>query len=286
MILQNEIATIAAQKGVLKSTIEKDWALGHFLDAIFTLPELRQKLIFKGGTCIKKCYIPEYRFSEDLDFTSTDKEFKLTRTHLTEILNLIQQRIEMPVHIESLKEMVYKDQLAGYEATIKYWGPDHRRNEAPAPPQRWLTKIKMEITLYELMLFPISEKDITHLYSDKLTHNAHRVPCYCIEEVLAEKIRALIQRSYTAPRDFYDIWYLSKHFTELDYKPVVKAFHKKLAFKGHSFKGIKQLINPEHDKHLSAAWKNSLAHQIPGELPPFETVKDELLVLFNEHLKQ
>lgn len=285
MILQNEIATIAAQKGVLKSTIEKDWALGHFLDAIFTLPELRQKLIFKGGTCIKKCYIPEYRFSEDLDFTSTDKEFKLTRTHLTEILNLIQQRIEMPVHIESLKEMVYKDQLAGYEATFKFWGSDHRRNEAPPPPQRWLTKIKIEITLYELMIFPIAEKDINHSYSDKLTHNALRVPCYCIEEVLAEKIRALIQRSYTAPRDFYDIWYLSNHFKELDFKPVVEAFHKKLAFKGHIFTEIKQLINPENDNHLSAAWKNSLAHQIPGELPPFETVKDELLKLFNEHLK-
>jgi hypothetical protein len=27
MILQKEIATIAAQKGVVKSTIDKDWAL-------------------------------------------------------------------------------------------------------------------------------------------------------------------------------------------------------------------------------------------------------------------
>jgi hypothetical protein len=35
MILQKEIADIAAQKGVVKSTIDKDWALGHFIDAIF-----------------------------------------------------------------------------------------------------------------------------------------------------------------------------------------------------------------------------------------------------------
>jgi predicted nucleotidyltransferase component of viral defense system len=280
MVLQKEIATIAAQKGVVKSTIDKDWALGHFIDAIFTVTELRQKLIFKGGTCLKKCYIPDYRFSEDLDFTSTDKEIKLTRKHLNEITSLIQQRVEMPTHIESLKELVYKDQLTGYEAIIKFWGSDHPRNETPPPPQRWLTKIKIEVILYELMSFSVCDRDVTHPYSDKLTENASGVPCYCIEEVLAEKMRALIQRSYTAPRDFYDIWYLSKHFTNIDYKAIVEAFHKKMAFKGHTFTGIEQLINPENDKQLSAAWKNSLAHQITGELTDFDRVKKDLLALF------
>ena len=284
MILQKEIVTIAAQKGVVKSTIDKDWALGHFIDAIFSIPELRQKLVFKGGTCLKKCYIPDYRFSEDLDFTSTDKDFILTRKHLDNISALLKQRVEMPTHIESLKELKFKDKLTGYEAIIKFWGSDHPRNNPPPPPPRWQTKVKIEIILYELILFPVSKRDVVHSYSDKLTENALQVPCYSIEEVLAEKIRSLIQRSYTAPRDFYDIWYLSKHFPELDYKLIADAFHKKLAFKGHSFSAVEQLINSENDKHLSAAWKNSLAHQITGELPDFETVKNELLVLFKKIL--
>ena len=282
MILQKEIVTIAAQKGVVKSTIDKDWALGHFIDAIFSIPELRQKLIFKGGTCLKKCYIPDYRFSEDLDFTSIDKDFILTGKHLDNISAFLKQRVEMPTHIESLKELKFKDKLTGYEAIIKFWGSDHPRNDSPPAPQRWQTKVKIEIILYELILFPVSNRDVVHSYSDKLTENALQVPCYSIEEVLAEKIRSLIQRSYTAPRDFYDIWYLSKHFPELEYKPIVDAFHKKLAFKGHSLSGIEQLINSENDKHLSAAWKNSLAHQITGELPDFETVKNELLALFKK----
>ena len=285
MILQKEIATIATQKGVLKSTIDKDWALGHFLDAIYSIPELRQSLIFKGGTCLKKCYIPDYRFSEDLDFTSINKEFKLTRRHLNEIKSLILQRVEMSSHIESLNELVYKNQLVGYEAIIKFWGSDHARNETPPPHLRWQTKIKIEIILYELVLFPLVSKDVIQSYSDKLTDNALQVPCYSIEEVLAEKMRALVQRSYTAPRDFYDIWYLSKHFTELDYKPIVEAFHKKMAFKWHCFTGIEQLINPENDKQLSAAWKNSLAHQILGELPTYEVVRTRLLALFNHIFK-
>ncbi|MBK7134630.1 MAG: nucleotidyl transferase AbiEii/AbiGii toxin family protein [Bacteroidales bacterium] len=284
MILQKEIAGIAAQKGVVKSTIDKDWALGHFIDAVFSIPELKQMLIFKGGTCLKKCYIPDYRFSEDLDFTSIDKDFKLTRKHLDNISTLLKQRVEMPTHFESLKELRYKDKLTGYEAIMKFWGSDHPRNDSPPSPQRWQTKVKIEIILYELILFPVSYRDVVHSYSDKLTENALQVPCYSIEEVLAEKIRSLIQRSYTAPRDFYDIWYLSKHFPELDYKLIADAFHKKLAFKGHSFSAVEQLINSENDKHLSAAWKNSLAHQITGELPDFETVKNELLVLFNKIL--
>jgi predicted nucleotidyltransferase component of viral defense system len=286
MILQREIITIATQKGVVKSTIDKDWALGHFIDAIFSIPELRQKLIFKGGTCLKKCYIPDYRFSEDLDFTSIDKEFKLTRKHLTEITTLIQQRISMSTHIESLKELVYKDQLVGYEAIIKFWGADHPQNETLPIPQRWQTKIKIEIILYELMLFPVKYRDINHNYSDKLSTSALQIPCYSIEEVIAEKMRALIQRSYTAPRDLYDIWYLSKHYTKLNYQAIVEVFLKKLAFKGHTFIRIEQLINPENDKQLLAAWKNSLVHQIPGELPDYDTVKNELLTLFNSLFKE
>jgi predicted nucleotidyltransferase component of viral defense system len=191
----------------------------------------------------------------------------------------------MPTLFESLKELKYRDKLTGYEAIIKFWGSDHPPNDSPPPPQRWQTKVKIEIILYELILFPISKKDVTHNYSDKLTENAFQVPCYSIEEVLAEKMRSLIQRSYIAPCDFYDIWYLLKHFEALDYKPIVDAFNKKMTFKGYSYTGIKQLINPESDRHLKAAWKNSLAHQIPGELPDYENVKNDLFQLFKKHLK-
>jgi predicted nucleotidyltransferase component of viral defense system len=281
MILKREIVNIAAQKELAKSTIDKDWALGHFLDAIFSIPELRMKLIFKGGTCLKKCYIPDYRFSEDLDFTSNDKYFRLTRKHLNEITIFLKQRVEMPTHIESLEELVYKDQLMGFEAVIKFWGSDHTRNEEPPSPQRWLTKVKIEIILYEIIQFPVAHMDVKHPYSDKLTENAKQIPCYSIEEVLSEKIRSLIQGSYTAPRDFYDIWFLSNHFKNIDYTQVVKAFNKKILFKGHIFKGIEQLINPENDKQLNSAWRNSLANQISGDLPEYETVKNELLLLFN-----
>jgi hypothetical protein len=169
MIPRKEIVDIHRKKNAPFSTIDKDWVLGHFLDAIYSIPELRQKLAFKGGTCLKKCYIPEYRFSEDLDFTSNDKSFKLTQKHLVEITGLLLKRVELQTHIVSLKNLLYNDKLTGYEATIKYWGSEHPRNEAPPPPERWLTKVKIEVILYELLVLPIYSRDVLHPYSDKLT---------------------------------------------------------------------------------------------------------------------
>ncbi len=96
-------------------------------------------------------------------------------------------------------------------------------------------------------------------------------------------MRALIQRSYTAPRDFFDIWFLQKNYPDIDFKKIVAAFHKKMKFKNLEFKGIEQLINDDNDKKLRASWKNSLAHQIQADaLPEFDVVKKELLKLFNK----
>jgi predicted nucleotidyltransferase component of viral defense system len=280
MILQKEIATFSEQLGVSKSVIDKDWMLGHFIAAIFNEPELKETLIFKGGTCLKKCWFDEYRFSEDLDFTAKSKDFILTANHLKSITKQIENHTEARTHIVSLKELQFQNKLTGYEAIIKFWGADHPRNVMPPTPDRWQTKIKTEIILYEEMIFDVSQQKVSHPYSDTLKLET-TIPCYKIEEVLAEKIRALIQRSYTAPRDYYDIWYLSNNFPDLDWKSIVDAFHKKMRFKNLEFTGIEQLINPKSDKALKGAWKNSLGHQIqPDKLPDYEIVRAHLLDLF------
>jgi predicted nucleotidyltransferase component of viral defense system len=286
MILQKEIATISEQLGVSKSVIDKDWMLGHFIAAIFNEPELKETLIFKGGTCLKKCWFEEYRFSEDLDFTSKSKEFVLTQDHLKFITKYVEDNTEVKTHIVSLRALKFQDKLTGYEAIIKFWGADHPRNIMPPTPDRWQTKIKIEIILYEEMIFDVSKQKVTHPYSDTLKLET-TIPCYKIEEVLAEKLRALIQRSYTAPRDYYDIWYLSNNFPDLDWKNIVDAFHKKMKFKNLEFTGIEQLINPKSDKALKGAWKNSLGHQIqPDKLPDYEAVRANLLELFEIIFKQ
>jgi predicted nucleotidyltransferase component of viral defense system len=109
------------------------------------------------------------------------------------------------------------------------------------------------------------------------------VQCYDLREVMSEKLRALIQRSYTAPRDYYDIWYLANIVKDFDWQSIVKAFHEKMKFKNLEFTGIDQLINSENDKMIQAAWVNSLGHQInPISLPSYSTVKIDLTKLFEK----
>ena len=283
MILQREITKLAEQQGVAKTTIDKDWALGHFVDAIFSVPVCREQLVFKGGTCLKKCYFPDYRFSEDLDFTVTHPDFRLDEKLLGQITQIVTERTDMPLHLQQSKELKHQERPTGFAAVVKFWGADHPRNQPPPPPHRWRTSIKIEIISYETMVFPTEEGKVHHAYSDTLSLAAERVPCYSLSEVLAEKLRALIQRSYTAPRDFYDIWYLAHHVPDLNWPAIVRAFHQKMEFKGLTFTGMDQMINDENDKRLQAAWKNSLAHQIPGaEFPEYNSVKQDLVMLLKQ----
>ena len=71
MIRSSEISKLAHRLGLGDKTIEKDYVLTWVLFALAASP-LRQQLAFKGGTAIKKVYVPDYRFSEDLDFTLLD----------------------------------------------------------------------------------------------------------------------------------------------------------------------------------------------------------------------
>lgn len=84
MILKKEIADKALEHEVSRSTIDKDWVLGHFVDAIFSIDSCREALIFKGGTCLWKCYIPHYRFSEDSD-RSADIQLLASETALKQV---------------------------------------------------------------------------------------------------------------------------------------------------------------------------------------------------------
>ncbi len=276
MILQREIADVAERLQVSKSTIDKDWALGHFVNCLYQEEDLRDRLIFKGGTCLRKCYFGDYRFSEDLDFTVLDPPFDFSQELLTRVCRQVESISGIRTHIQELRPLSYNQKLTGFQADVKFWGADHPRNQAPLPAERWQTRIKIEVILFEEMRFEPVERPLFHPYSDREQLTA-TPRCYTINEVLAEKLRALIQRKYTAPRDYYDIWYLSQHVPGLDWSVITAAFHQKMAFKGLTFEGPRQLLNEQHQKTLTLHWQQTLGHQLPAHLLP--TLADVMNVL-------
>lgn len=83
MIPEATVKSLARNQGVDPAVIDRDHALGVVLWALSS--HIREQgWIFKGGTCLRKCYFGDYRFSEDLDFTVTGKlDVEGARTAIT-----------------------------------------------------------------------------------------------------------------------------------------------------------------------------------------------------------
>src|SRR5580704_11533853 len=72
MITKDEIEAKAAEFGLHAANIERDYVFGWLLAGIYGVSPLRDMLVLKGGNCFRKAYFPHTRFSNDLDFSSTD----------------------------------------------------------------------------------------------------------------------------------------------------------------------------------------------------------------------
>src|SRR3954465_6366605 len=85
MIGKEDIRARAGEWQLRMDVVEKDYILGWLLAGFAAHPETSSQWIFKGGTCLKKCFFETYRFSEDLDFSLLPGA-KYTIEELTKIL--------------------------------------------------------------------------------------------------------------------------------------------------------------------------------------------------------
>ena len=291
MIKQSEIKKLSELLKVPKTQIDKDWVLSYLLCAIISIPELKDIMIFKGGTCLKKCYFPDYRFSEDLDFTILDNQF-IFDTHI--VNKIMSKATELSFDedfnrgilfkLKEIQPTQSKDVEQGFKVYIHYWGADHRKNDLPSQNQTsWHHTIKLDINHTEEIIFPVKQMSVNHNFSDSVKFSNAIVKSYSIEEVLSEKLRSLIQRKYTSPRDCYDIWYLKNNYYPLDMIKIKTAFIKKSKAKNIDFIGIEQLLNPRKEKILKRHWETQLLNQFPkGKLPDFDSVIFELKDFFTD----
>jgi hypothetical protein len=128
MIDKREILEAASSFSLLPSIVEKDYVLGWMLAGIYAHEELSESWIFKGGTCLKKCYFETYRFSEDLDFTlrnedQLDEEF--LRGALEEVIAWVTDQSGLTVPAALLEFDIY-DNPRGWpncQGKVAYRGP-------------------------------------------------------------------------------------------------------------------------------------------------------------------
>src|SRR6202020_185870 len=136
MIDKREILEAASSFSLLPNVVEKDYVLGWILAGINAHEELAENWVFKGGTCLKKCYFETYRFSEDLDFTVTgeshlDADF-LDRA-LREVAAWVYENTGIEVPADQLRLDVYRNNRQGLscEGRLYYNGPLRRVGSLP-----------------------------------------------------------------------------------------------------------------------------------------------------------
>ncbi len=274
MISKQEIMDFARELSLDPNIVEKDYVLGWLLAGISSHPDLKSRWIFKGGTCLKKCFFETYRFSEDLDFTLVDLKH-LTQEFLIKTFVKIAQWIYDKTGIEIPEDRIRFDihtnqkGRTSVEGRVNYRGPMKRRGDPP--------RIKIDLTCDEILILDPIVREIHHPYSDKID-SLFQIQSYRFEEVFAEKIRALTER--LRPRDLYDVVHLYRLDTlNIDLRLLVSTLEDKCRFKSIAVPTMAILENKPERAELVTEWENMLGHQLPI-LPPFEQFWKELPDLF------
>jgi len=251
MIQALEIKEHAREFGVPPSTIERDYAQNWLLTALRPI-----NMAFKGGTCIRKVFIENYRFSDDLDFTLLEPiDADTLQAAVRDAV--VQVREESGILFED--DPGFRETKTGFKATARF----RILNRGSASP----VKIDLDLTGpdQEDILLPVSERPVFHPYSDGL---AVSVLLYPLEEIMAEKVRSLFQRSRS--RDLYDIVQLADRVDRQEVKSILrrKCYAKDVVVDTAVLIGKRE--------HFRALWQVSLGHQMSG-VPDFDESFEKML---------
>ena len=270
MIRDAEIRRRARVAGVEPRTMQLDYALGWALRGIAGHPRLAQRLVFKGGTCLRKCYFPDYRFSEDLDFTATQwfgwEEFEEAAA---EAFAEAQKASGINFGARNPRLRVIDDEYGreSLQFTI-YWRGPHASGGSPPG-------LRLDITRNEVLAFAPVSRPLFHPFSDAGDLGEIQLRCYALEEVMSEKVRAVLgQRIYAVSRDLYDIFSLLKH---VDERKVQASQPRKLDAREVDLEAIHLLRMTERKDEFRADWERNLAALLPpGAEQEFDEVWDRV----------
>lgn len=285
--LRQRLQQIQKIKRVNWEVIELDYTLSWVLAAVGKEHEISENLIFKGGTCLKKCYFgSNYRYSQDLDFTTKDPSISDQKLdeYVTRIITLATQLTgEFNNRIDFVSEPYREKQTHKFNQKcyiLRAQLPWHGRP---------LTKIKLEISRDEKIVTIPNKASILHEYGEVLPQ---QIFTYTLEEIMAEKYRAILQNQErlkerqwirSRVRDFYDLWCILTKFDHVLKKDnFPEIFKEKCSIKNIKFDSTKQFFGEQNYlSKIQKDWGEFLALLVT-ELPDF----DQLILQLAQLTKQ
>ncbi len=264
------IRSVSQKTQVQQYIVEKDYALSYLLAAIVSTYGLGENLVLKGGTALKKLYFADYRFSEDLDYStrvmgSIKQIDSLMETVVHSMGELLNERGPFQVALEPLllKQPHPGDQKA-YLVRVQF--PEQRQS---------LCRLKVEITVDEPILTPVEIHPVLHGFTEEMIAS---IPVYSLSEITAEKLRALLQskarlheRGWGASRvcrDYYDLWNLL-HVPDLKSSDLLPLLAEKCVARDVSYKSPNDFVSEDLLDIAAAEWAQQLLPFVP-DAPPAE----------------
>jgi len=258
MITEAELRRVAGKAALGVGQAEHEYVLQCALDALSQTMQLSDTFCLKGGTALRQLYFPDWRHSVDLDF-SVLRHFPAERLRpgLTEWFEQTGRLHGLEMSLASLHQA-----NGSARVRARFTGPLRHPN-----------RLFLDLTLDEPVILPPERRTVaTTLFPDLRP----LVLCYALEEILAEKLRSILERGKA--RDYYDVWRLLHEKAHVfDRHTVRQVLVEKCRHKGLPEPGAEAFLSPELLQAASAFWSQDLIGQVPGgELPTWETVVADL----------
>lgn len=201
MIDRDEIVAKSEEFEIHTSNVQRDYVFGWFLAGIYTQCELKDYFVLKGGNCFRKAYFESTRFSNDLDFSlKSDLKKDFIKKELDNVCDFVhgnagiifdkgRSRVEQKKRVDPSRK--------AYDARIYF--KDFFGKESQI-----IISIRLDISRFDKIYLPIQNRKIIHPYSDSKTCSSG-IQCVKLEELLATKLKCLLQRRHVA--DLYDYIY-------------------------------------------------------------------------------
>lgn len=268
--------------------LERDYLLSWVLAGITQTGILRDALVFKGGTALKKCYFGDYRFSEDLDFSAIGKvpSPEQMDSAMQEVCAAAVKLLDPFVPVEIICERhVERDPHPGEQQAfdVRARFPWHRTPHV---------HVMVEISVDETILRPTVRRYVIHDYGEPFDFE---LPVYSMEEIVAEKLRAILQhvrlleqRGWvrSRARDYYDLWRILNDYRDhLDLSGFRGFLQQKCAIRDVTFTGPESFFPDALLATVEKTWKQWLGPLVP-ELPAYAVVISDLKKKTPEILKK
>lgn len=220
---------------------------------------MNKNLVLKGGTALRKLYFPDYRFSEDLDYsTRVTGPVSQIETDMEAVMHQMMEDLNLhgPFQVTHEPLMLHLPHPGDQKAFIIHVQfPGQRRP---------LCRLKVEITVDEPILSTIVTRPVIHNFEEKIEA---LIPAYSLLEITAEKLRALLQskirlreRGWGASRvcrDYYDLWNLLQ-ISEVVTGEIFPLLIRKCSVRDVSFESPYDFISDDLIAVAENEWQQQL----------------------------